>query len=76
MILTPKQKALQLVDYFTSIDEFTINGSKIYYHDSLKCAIKVVDEILMMSWGMHDYKNLFYLQNYWSEVKQELYKLR
>jgi hypothetical protein len=73
--MTPKEKALQLVDYFTEIDQFTEKGSKIYYHDSVKCALRVVDEIIMLSWSMDDYKNAFYLQNYWSEVKQELYKL-
>ncbi len=78
--MTPKQKALQLVDYFTEIDQFTINGNKIYYHDSIKCALKVVDEII----ETEPYKRRFILfekarfddqTQYWKEVKKEIEKL-
>ena len=70
--MTPKQKALQLVDSFTMIDEFTTNGSKIYYHDSIKCALIALDEIMSaltyLPYGL-DYLNKIC---YWEEVKQEI----
>jgi hypothetical protein len=71
--MTPKQKALQLVDSFTMIDEFTTNGSKIYYHDSIKCALIAVDELLEAT-KRYDYTlgpNPSY-NDYWLKVKYQI----
>lgn len=83
--MTPKQKALQLVDIFTEIDEFTINGSKIYYHDSVKCALIVVDHVIQGIYhidhkhtAVYDDKGTFYTYKecqelkYWQEVEKEI----
>ena len=64
--MTPKEKAQELFDkYKVEVGRFL----------AIQCALIAVDEIIMMSLDMHEYKNLFYLQNYWSEVKEEIYKL-
>ena len=74
--MTPKQKALQLVDAYTCIDEFTINGSKIYYHDSIKCALITVNELLEAT-KRYDYTlgpNPSY-NEYWLKVKYQIEQL-
>jgi hypothetical protein len=86
--MTPRQKALHLVDSFTEIDEFTIGGQKIYFHDSIKCALILVDELIQEIYNIdhqhsavYDINTKFYNYNdckelkYWKEVKQEIEKL-
>ena len=84
--MTPRQKALQLVDSFTQIDQFTIGGQKIYFHDSIKCALIAVDEMIFVLVSIFDTSDSFIdnpiLANfvdkritYLEEVKQEIEKL-
>ena len=72
--MTPRQKALQLVDSFTEIDQFTIGGQKIYFHDSIKCALIALDEIIKVACDESDYDKSV-TKTYWQEVKQEIEKL-
>lgn len=74
-IMTPKEKAKELVDEFINLNQEHSclsedkHGMEYEYH--IKCALKVVDEIL----------KTFFLpiqdsaKNYWQEVKQEIQKL-
>ena len=64
--MTPKEKAIELVEQFASVlmqDEV--------YEDSIKCALIAVDEII---YDMYDrYEIVSY--EYWNEVKEEIEKL-
>jgi len=74
--MTPKEKAKELVDKFTFID----NGEKfqlITTKDKIKakqCALIAVDEILDTISTIYDY-DFSVLNPYWQEVKQEIEKL-
>ena len=66
--MTPKQKALELVEQFSSVlihDEV--------YEDSIKCAGLFVDELIE---ALHEnsWQNRLII-NYWEEVKHEIEKL-
>jgi len=66
--MTPKDKAIELVDKFSNEILLTINGGKV-------AALIAVDEIL----NIYQIKNAafeFYeLRNYWQDVKTEIEKL-
>jgi hypothetical protein len=64
--MTPKEKAIQLVEQFSSVlmhDEI--------YEDSIKCALIAVDEILKITWV----DKFLTVEDYWNEVKHEIEKL-
>jgi hypothetical protein len=66
--MTPKEKALDLVEQFSSVlmhDEV--------YEDSIKCALIAVDEIFE-ALDEHHWQNKLII-DYWEEVKQEIQKL-
>lgn len=66
--MTPKQKALELVEHFASVlmhDEF--------YEDSVMCALVAVNEVIE-ALHEHHWQNRLII-NYWEEVKHELEKL-
>jgi len=66
--MTPKQKAIQLVEQFSSVlmhDEV--------YEDSIKCALIAVDQIFE-ALDEHHWQNRN-VTEYYREVKQELEKL-
>jgi hypothetical protein len=66
--MTPKQKAIDLVEQFSSVlmqDEV--------YEDSIKCALISVDEVIE-ALHEHHWQNRLII-NYWEEVKNELEKL-
>ena len=66
--MTPKEKALELVEQFASVlmhDEV--------YEDSIKCALISVDEVIK-ALHEHHWQNRL-LIDYWQEVKNELEKL-
>lgn len=59
-VMTPKEKALQLMRQFNNLDT-----RQQYNHDARKCALIVVNEIC----------TVFYPVKYWEQVKSELEKL-
>jgi hypothetical protein len=64
--MTPKQKALELVEQFSSVlmhDEF--------YEDSIMCALVAVDEILKNDTIFLYVHHL----DFWNEVKHEINNL-
>lgn len=63
--MTPKEKALHLLREFDKIDDY-YSG---FNHNSLKCALICVDEILEMC------ERDEMVLKYWNEVKSELEKL-
>jgi hypothetical protein len=66
--MTPKQKALDLVEQFSSVlmhDEV--------YEDSIKCALIAVDEVIE-ALDEHHWQNKLII-NYWEEVKNEINNL-
>lgn len=74
--MTPKEKAKELVDNFTFID----NGEKLQLvttKDKIKakqCALIAVDEILeatKISYDRPDYQGVVY-DSFWKQVKQEI----
>lgn len=64
--MTPKEKALYLVDDMTF-------GCKEcdYQWIAKKCALIAVDEILKMGWNLPHY-DIKDGESYWQEVKQEI----
>jgi hypothetical protein len=75
--LTPKQKAIELVDKFyqrfpLTMDVITTEGDLSWEYDSWKdakqCALIAVDELLLLI----TYQPTI---DYWNEVKQEIEKL-
>ena len=68
--MTPKEKALELVDYFEkAMMDADMYGD--YSEATKKCALIAVDEILEVI------QNLYFMGtvDYWQEVKQEIEKL-
>ena len=66
--MTPKEKALDLVEQFASVlmhDEV--------YEDSIKCALISVDEVIE-ALHEHHWQNRYSI-DYYTEVKHELEKL-
>jgi hypothetical protein len=66
--MTPKEKAVNLVEQFASVlmhDEV--------YEDSIKCALIAVDKVIE-SLHEHHWQNRLII-NYWEEVKHEIEKL-
>ena len=68
--MTTKEKAKELVDKMSSIDELF---GDIGVHEAKQCALIAVDEILNVTAGLNGWINGF--QSYWQEVKQEIEKL-
>jgi hypothetical protein len=64
--MTPKEKAIKIVNKYLQIYDGKVNIAK-------KCALVSVDEILEFI-DNSDFINLFWL-NYWHEIKQEIEKL-
>lgn len=66
--MTPKEKAVNLVEQFASVlmhDEV--------YEESIKCALIAVDKVIE-SLHEHHWQNRLII-NYWEEVKHEIEKL-
>jgi hypothetical protein len=63
--MTPKEKAIELVEKFIKT-----NGNSFFAKD---CAIIAVDEIINTIKGYYDYP---YTIKFWQEVKQELDNLK
>jgi hypothetical protein len=68
MILTPKEKAKELVNRFAKLPE---EGSLMWYLSfeiAKKCALIAVDEILKITSESYDIDHI----NWWKEVKKEI----
>lgn len=69
--MTPKEKALELVDKFLSCKDYSNSYCVIPIQDDAKqCALIAVDEILKAlesDWSFMEIR-----QEYWQEVKQEI----
>lgn len=74
--MTPKEKALQLVEYYLNVlgDEFDREDHWYFYGDKAKqCALISVDEIVKSMPQYPLVRNGTHF--YWEEVKQEIEKL-
>jgi len=77
-IMTPKEKAIELVDKILEslYDNNSLSFRRILYGKSKQCALIAVDEILEVlgEEGVYMYADLKF-EKYWQEVKQEIEKL-
>jgi hypothetical protein len=69
--MTPKEKAKELVDKMSSIDELF---GDIGVHEAKQCALIAVDEI-MKAVGWEEMELGVDRDNYWQEVKEEINKI-
>ena len=67
--MTPKEKAKELVEKFSDLED-----GEMYIGKSKQCALITVDEIIgiKLLWFQKDTKDL----DYWQEVKQELLNMK
>jgi hypothetical protein len=75
MILTPKEKAKELVNRFAKLPE---EGSLMWYLSfeiAKKCALIAVDEIIELHKGMFMAERENQNESYWQEVKKEIENL-
>ena len=63
--MTPKEKALELIDKFYDVDIFDVDWGSSSSFDRKECALITVNELI-------NYYDSF---GYWQEVKQEIEKL-
>jgi hypothetical protein len=82
--MTPKEKAIELVEMFMNIKKQKLADYSIIYHPTAKqCALIAVNEILSSFSNIYDdfvvepsvvggYKNM---KKYWEQVKQEIEQL-
>jgi hypothetical protein len=69
MIITPKEKANELVEYFLDLKPIKLSDySHIYSPTAKRFALKVCDEVLGDMGADRGY-------DFWTEVKQEIEKL-
>jgi hypothetical protein len=82
--MTPQEKAEQLIEKYKNINHviFTLIKDKPVIWIAKTCAIIAVDEIINSYNVLLDIneinngaEHIFYEQNYWKEVKQEIDKL-
>ena len=68
--MTPKEKAIELVDKFNKPD----TTHYPYVHNAQQCALIAVEEIKeAIFW--HPYERPYFELEYWNEVMQEIEKL-
>ena len=77
-MLTPKEKAKELVHKYIALTDGWVYGKDNWEHKK-KCALIAVDEIVeifefMVASNLEDHQ-LMAILNYWDEVKQEIEKL-
>jgi len=70
--MTPKQKAVELVNKFSDYTVQESWQSKNYF--AIECALIAVDELIEFAYNYTDY-NEKSTKEYWEEVKQEIEKL-
>lgn len=66
--MTPKEKAIELVDKFKN-GLWKDRGVSIYSEDAIYCALITVDELIKQESKTDDY---YEIGSYWEEVKQEI----
>jgi hypothetical protein len=69
--MTPKEKAIELVNKYWSIGEQEWQDTPLTWEEAKQCALIAVDEIIksINPFGM------FLGKDYWQEVKQEIENL-
>jgi hypothetical protein len=72
--MTPKEKALNLIDRFENYSFMDIDKRISAFLSAKKCALIAVDEILSMG-IMSDSGDWRMAKSYWEEVKKEIEKL-
>jgi hypothetical protein len=70
--MTPKEKAIELVDRFDSID---VLGEEHNGYIAQQCALIAVDEIIASNPIAFDEDDNCIEKNWWKEVKTEIEKL-
>jgi len=86
--MTPKEKAIELYNYYNSVEtpsemngKGQINLVRLSYLASKKCTLRTVDELIESTFSKEWYSNNdiipadYLLTEYWKEVKQEIEKL-
>jgi hypothetical protein len=68
--MTPKEKAIKLVDRFYEITN--LEGYYEEFQESKQCALICVDEILNQKYLLSGFTKVI---EYWEEVKQEINKM-
>jgi polyhydroxyalkanoate synthesis regulator phasin len=63
--MTPKEKAKELIDKFTDVED-----GEMYIGKAKQCALIAVDEIINSGKDVDEFADA-----YWQEVKQEIEKL-
>ena len=66
--MTPKEKALELVNKYKSLYNYSSYAYPICESTAKECALIAVDE----AWALVESSKQF---NYWSEVKEEIEKI-
>ena len=74
--MTPKEKAIELVNKYMNINKVKLSDYSVIYTPTAKqCALIAVDEVMyslsVIPYGMEYLSKI----DYWQEVKQEIEKL-
>lgn len=71
--MTPKEKALELIEKMLLSHEKTYEGANIGYKEAKQCALIAVDEInKAIDFDWMEVQNLEREHAYWEKVKQEI----
>ena len=74
--MTPKEKALELIDKFQELNRSKISDySRIEFPTAKQCALISVDEILKSNPTVIDCDKTELNYKYWTEVKKEIDEL-
>jgi CBS-domain-containing membrane protein len=78
-MLSPKEKAVELVEMFMNIKKQKLaDYSIIYYPTAKQCALIAVNEIIynnLMEYPQHSMIYTPHKNDYWEQVKQEIEQL-
>jgi CBS-domain-containing membrane protein len=78
-MLSPKEKAVELVEMFMNIKKQKLaDYSIIYYPTAKQCALIAVNEIMynnLMEYPQHSTIYAPHKNDYWQQVKQEIEQL-
>ena len=71
--MTPKEKAVELVNKYVNLSKITASSEYIQYQ-AKQCALIAVDEVINSHYKLLSGVNTT-IYKYWQEVKQEIEKL-